>query len=200
MRKLPIARGKYPVPWFVAEINGEYDFRVIGPGKIDKALLFKLCWVCGEPLGGFKAFTIGPMCSVNRISAEPPSHRDCAIFSARYCPFLSQPQMERRKTKLPPAKDPAGIMLERNPGATLVWVTKSFEIRKDWRTDGILFHIGDPTEVLWFAKGREATRDEVLESINSGLPTLQEMAEQDGPRAVEHLTRQTEAAMKLVPA
>lgn len=27
-------------------------------------------------------FVVGPMCELNRISGEPPSHRECAEFSA----------------------------------------------------------------------------------------------------------------------
>jgi hypothetical protein len=37
-----------------------------------------------------------------------------------------------------------------------------------------LFRIGEPTSVAWYAEGRPATRKEVLVSIDSGLPLLQE--------------------------
>jgi hypothetical protein len=35
------------------------------------------------------SFVVGPMCGINRNSAEPPSHKECAQWSARNCPFLS---------------------------------------------------------------------------------------------------------------
>src|SRR5262245_2742625 len=90
MRKLPLHRG-YPVPWFVEWIEGVPDFRIMDGRKLVRAVKEKRCWVCGELMGSYLAFTIGPMCAVNRISAEPPSHRECASFSARGCPFLTRP-------------------------------------------------------------------------------------------------------------
>jgi hypothetical protein len=95
MAKRPISDRGFPVPWFVAKINGIWDFRAIEPGRIARAYNKNLCWLCGEPLGKFVAFVIGPMCSINRISSEPPSHRDCAEYAVRACPFLTQPRAAR---------------------------------------------------------------------------------------------------------
>jgi hypothetical protein len=39
-----------------------------------------------------------------------------------------------------------------------------------------------------------------MESIESGLPILQEMAERDGPDAVAELKQMYDRAMELVPA
>src|SRR4051794_7295681 len=86
----------------------------------------KRCWVCGEPLGAFKTFVIGPMCAINRTSAEPPSHRECAEFSARTCPFLTKPRMRRNEKALPEERTCLGFMIERNPGVTLLWITKKY--------------------------------------------------------------------------
>src|SRR5215467_3774641 len=90
MLALPIDGRGYPVPWFVAWIRGEPDFRVIKPGGAEIAYHRNLCWLCGQRLGTYKTFVIGPMCTLNRVSAEPPSHRDCAEFAAKACPFLTQ--------------------------------------------------------------------------------------------------------------
>lgn len=204
IRTLPRNKAGYPVPDFVAWIDREPDFRVIKPGGILRALHLNLCWVCGCSFlrQEDRAFVIGPMCAVNRVSAEPPSHRDCAVFSARYCPFLSTPQMTRRDRHKPEgAVVPAGISIPRNPGVALVWVTgyKSWKTRSDG-DGGTLFDIGDPKEALWFARGREATREEVLASIDSGLPILAGMAEQDGPDAVAELEAMHERALAYVPA
>src|SRR5262245_17927108 len=97
MARLPISPAGYPVPWFVATIKGEPDFRVIGPDKIARAVRADLCWLCGQTLGRFKAFVGGPMCAVNRTSAEPPSHRECAEYAVRACPFLTRPRMRRNE-------------------------------------------------------------------------------------------------------
>jgi hypothetical protein len=187
-----------PVPWFVAWIDGAPDFRVIGPGKIPEAVMDKRCWVCGQRLGKYLSFVIGPMCAVNRISGEPASHRDCAIYAARACPFLSTPKMHRNEKGLPGEVCPAaGIPSARNPGVTLVWITKSFKVLQV--NNGVLFKLGEPVGTLWFSEGREASRQEILHSIETGLPSLAELAKQDGPAAVKELERQTREALSLVP-
>jgi len=198
---LPRDKHGRPVPWFVAWIDGLPDFRVIGAGNIVRAVNHRLCWVCGGPLGVHKAFVLGPMCAVNRNTAEPPSHLDCAVYSAKACPFLTTPHMRRRETGKPEdAANPAGLMIERNPGVALVWVTRRFRIWPEPDRRSALFEPGDPSQVLWFAQGREATRDEVMASIDSGLPLLREIAAEQGPEAEAALDRQLADALKYVPA
>lgn len=188
----------YPVPWFVAWIDGVPDFRVIEAGKLEEARRFDLCWICGKRRGRYGSFVIGPMCAVNRVSAEPPSHHDCAVYAARACPFLTTPGMRRRDTRMPEgATEPAGEMIRRNPGVALVWTSRS------WRAfsadGGVLWNIGKPTSTEWFAHGQEATRAEVIKSIDTGLPLLREMAEKDGPVAVRQLERQYQETLRLLP-
>jgi hypothetical protein len=195
----PTNAAGYIVPWFVAWIDGVPDFRVIDSPKINIAVTQRRCWLCGEPLGAYLAFVIGPMCAINRVSSEPPSHRDCAEYAAQACPFLTKPHMRRREDRLPEHREAAGIGLKRNPGVALVWITKSYRLLHP-PTGGVLFTVGDPIETRWFAEGREATRDEVLASIDSGLPLLREPAEADGPDAVAALERMHRAALDLVPA
>jgi hypothetical protein len=195
--KLPVDRRGYPVPWFVAWINGEPEFRTMDGGKLVLAVRDRRCWVCGQPLGSFLAFTIGPMCAVNRVSAEPPSHRECAEFSAIACPFLTRPHMRRRENDLPAeATSAAGVTIARNPGVALVWVTKSYRVRR--APGGYLFEIGDPREILTFAEGRAATVEEIRASVDSGLPILLDIAQQDGPHAVLALEKQTAVARRLL--
>lgn len=199
MSRLPRNKAGYVVPWFVAFIDGVPDFRVIRAGGIIEAVRDDKCWLCGDRLGRNVAFVIGPMCAVNRTSAEPPSHRDCAEYAAQVCPFLTNPKMVRRDNHKPEdATAPAGTMLTRNPGVALVWVTRNW---RPFRVDnGILFYVGDPEATEWYAHGREATRDEVLASIESGLPLLHAEAEAEGPDSVAALRRMTERALQVVPA
>jgi hypothetical protein len=139
------------------------------------------------------------MCAVNRVSPEPPSHLECAIYSARACPFLTTPQMVRRDRGIPEGTvDPAGIMLRRNPGVALVWSSRSW--RSFWVPGGELVDVGDPTSVRWFTEGRPATRAEVLASIGSGMPLLRAEAERDGERALAELDRMHGVALGLVPS
>jgi hypothetical protein len=191
-----------PTPWFVhRDEDGAPEFRVIRRGGIIDALRFDWCWVCGQPRGRHAAFVIGPMCALNRVSAEPPSHLPCAIYSALACPFLSTPNMTRRERGLPEGTtEPAGHMIRRNPGVALVWSTRTWStFRTGPGPADLLFDIGEPTATRWFTEGRDATRAEVLASIDSGLPLLREQAERDGPDAVAALDRMHTAALRLVP-
>jgi hypothetical protein len=137
------------------------------------------------------------MCAVNRVSAEPPSHLDCAIYAAQACPFLANPNMVRRERGLVEMGrvEPAGVMITRNPGVALVWSTRTWAPFK--APGGALFNIGDPTAVRWYAHGRVATRDEVLAAIDAGLPALREIAEAEGAGA--QLDGELARALELVP-
>jgi len=189
----------YPVPWFVAWVNGEPEFRAADQRNLVLAIKERRCWVCGSPISGPVTFVIGPMCAINRTSAEPPSHMTCAVFSAKACPFLSMPKAHRRESNLPPeAVDPAGEMIRLNPGVTLLWTCKGYGIVQV--ENGVLFELRDPIDVQWFCEGRGATRDEIMASIDGGLPILQGMAEQESPDAVAELQRMVKRGLKLVPA
>lgn len=190
----------YPVPWFVAWENGKPEFRAMDGRKLRRAVLEHLCWVCGQGLGGFRSFVLGPMCTVNRLSAEPPGHRDCAVFSARACPFLSKPQMTRRENDLPAeVSDPAGGFLKHNPGACAVWTAVRHGYAIERHGDGILFRLtSEPTSVDWFTEGRPATREEIETAIARGLPRLEALC-RPGTDDGAKLARQVERARKYLP-
>jgi hypothetical protein len=204
MARLPHDKHGRPVPWFVAWIDGVPDFRVIKPGAIGLATTAKSCWVCGmlfarqEP----RTFVIGPMCVVNLNTAEPPCHRECAAYSARACPFLATPNMSRRDRHLPEGvSDPPGEFLRRNPGVACVWGAKyNSTLVEKQPQGGVLFKLFPvPVFVEWYAHGRAATRTEVIDSINSGMPGLREMAADQGEGARAMLSRAYEDALALVP-
>jgi len=206
MARLPLDRHGRPVPWFAAWVDGQPDFRVASGAKLVEALRFKLCWVCGQRVGRFVSFVIGPMCAVNRVTAEPGCHRECAIFSATACPFLARPTMRRRESGLPEDRiDAGGETIEHNPGVALVYVTrgwKPFRVPAGMGHDGVLIDLGEPTQTLWYAHGRDATRAEVMASIESGMPLLRRAAEQDPDDpvgAVAALAAQYVVAMRYVP-
>ena len=200
---LPKNRAGYPIPKFVAIIDGVPDFRCIRPEAPGEAWRYRKCWICGGPLGKFSAFVVGPMCAINRVSSEPPSHRDCAVYAATACPFLTNPDAKRRDGNMPGDKiPPPGVFIERNPGVTLVWTTVSptrFKV-----SNGYLFDIGDPVDAAWFARGRAATRAEVLASIDSGLPAIHaeidSKPELDRWLARAHLAQAHVDTLALVPA
>lgn len=214
MRMLPLDRRGYPVPWFVAWLRldgteckpgeGTPDFRVIGSQKIVRAVRERRCWLCGLPLGSHLAFVIGPMCAVNRINSEPPSHRDCARFALQACPFLSNPNMRRNeRIDLPPGSlDAPGLHLDRNPGVMAMWITRTYRLV---HVDGIvgnpgtLFELGTPSGVEWWAKGQPAKRVDVEAALHSGLSILKEQAERDGLDAVKLLAQRVDDVGKYLP-
>jgi hypothetical protein len=197
MMDLPVNKAGYVVPWFVQWIDGEPDFRIMDAAKLNKAAHKSLCWLCGRPLVRMATFVIGPMCAVNRTSAEPPCHYPCAVYAARVCPFLTRPQMVRREHGMPTDKvAPPGVMLTRNPGVTLLWTT--LQVTAYQHGGGLLFDIGEPRRTEWYCQGRAATAEEIMASVDSGLPALRKVAEAESPDAVAELDRRYQQVAAMV--
>jgi hypothetical protein len=138
------------------------------------------------------------MCVVNRVTSEPPSHRACAEFAAKACPFLIHPRQKRDMKGMIDNPVVAGVMIPRNPGAVCLYQTAK---AKPFRAgDGVLFQLGSPIRIDWYAQGRAATRAEIEASIEAGLPLLAAEARKEGLEAVRELARMHEAAMRLLPA
>jgi hypothetical protein len=199
MARLPISLTGFPVPKFVHWENGVPDFRVIEPGFVAKCFNARLCWLCGQPMGKFLTFVIGPMCAINRVSSEPPSHRECALYAVQACPFLSQPRMRRNEKDMPEDGYTAGNAVMHNPGVSLVYTTHGYHPVSDGR-GGTLFELDKPVACEFYRERQLASRDEVLGAINKGLPILKDMAQSEGREAVDELNRRIRDAMELVPS
>lgn len=163
LRHLPIDHRGYPVPWFVEWVDGKPEFRAMDQQKFARAIRERRCWVCGDVLGKHLAFVIGPMCAVNRTSAEAPCHHECAVWSACHCPFLSRPQMVRREDEVTACAQRGDASIDRNQGCAGVWTTMRYMVFKapGASATGYLIEMGLPEKVEWFAEGRAATREEV---------------------------------------
>lgn len=194
----------FPVPKFVAWIDGEPDFRIIKPGWINECVSQNKCWLCGAYLGRHLAFCIGPMCALNRTNSEPPSHYECARFAARNCPFLTRPMAKRNDRDMPEESVHApGGPIMRNPGLCCIYVTKTY---KPFRTDGgngtnpgLLFELGEPERLEFWREARPATREEVDHSVSTGLVHLWEVARKyDGPAGEAELQRQIDRFNRLL--
>lgn len=195
---LPVDHRGFPVPWFVAWIDGKPDHRVADMKKFWPAINESRCWICGDPLGRHKAFLLGPMCAITRTISEPPAHLECARFAAQACPFLAIPEKRRRAAGLPADATMSDNGTRRNPGAILLWVTNSYTVMHDPGGPGYLLKIGEPTSLYGYYEGRPATRAEVMASINSGLPILQASADCEGPAASNRLAAMLRDAVALV--
>jgi hypothetical protein len=205
MRELPVSRQGYPVPFFVArETAPDWDFRVVRPDTFVKCVRQHLCWICGQTMGTKKAFVVGPMCVITRTSAEPPCHLSCAEYAAIACPFLAQPRMKRNEVDLPEGHQlPAGEAIMRNPGVSAVLVTRGLKIFNDGNGRALV-QMGRPDEVKWYAQRRAATRKEVMDSIESGLPLLFEQCQNeksamDKVNAHRELSQRVTETMRWVP-
>ena len=97
-------------------------------------------------------------------------------------------------------------MIERNPGVALVWTSRTFRpftvaARPELGAQaGVLFDVGEPEAMRWYARGRDATAREIITSITSGLPALREVAELEGPAAVAELEAKAAAVLDQLSA
>jgi hypothetical protein len=202
MKHLPIDERGYPVPWFVhVKEDGIPEFRMMNFSKFVRAIREKLCWVCGHRLGVHQSFVLGPMCTITRTTQEPPSHLDCAQWSAKACPFLTNPNMKRREDDFTREAEQSihqpGCPIKRNPGSIAVWTTREYRPFSDG-SGGVLLRVGDPEHVTWWREGRAASRREALESIESGLPILY-AADNNDPKAVAEINARFLAMQHLLP-
>ncbi len=163
MRDLPVdPERQLVVPWFVAWLDGKPEFRAMDGVKWIRAIREHLCWVCGERLGVWQIFVMGPMCGITRTTPEPPCHQECARWSARHLPEAM--------------------------GVTLLWTTRRFEILEDGAGKPLI-HIGDAESVEWWAEGRQSTREEVDHAVDTGMPFVAEMAKGDRAKVMVDLMR-----------
>lgn len=79
-----------PVLFTTFWVDGVPDFRAGDPDKIRRAVMERLCGVCGRDLGEYVWFIGGPKSlEQSSLFSDPAMHRSCAEFSISVCPFLS---------------------------------------------------------------------------------------------------------------
>jgi hypothetical protein len=172
MRLLPLDPRGYPIPWFVAYIDGKPDFRVMDPDKLEKAYQHGFCWICGGPLMARKCFVLGPMCTIQAVSEEPPSHLDCALYAVRACPFIVLPNAKRRLSagsNAPSGTKIVATVIDANPGMYAIWIARRYTVQRPPRP---LFGLTDCTGIYWYKAGREATAIEALTALHTAYATL----------------------------
>lgn len=197
--RLPRDHRGYPVPFFVEWLNGKPEFPLFDPHKWRRCVKQRLCWICGDKLGRHLAFAVGPMCTINRVSSEPPQHRECAEYALKVCPFLINPAMRRVPTaKYGEVKAPGGIMFEGNPGVMALWLTPSYSIIRT--PTGPIISMEEPSGVEWFTRGRTATPAEAAEAFKAGAARLLVAADREaGEAGIVELVRLLIPARKLLP-
>jgi hypothetical protein len=165
MRSLPRDFRGHPIPWFAwVGDDGRALVTVLDQEKWRRAVKNGLCWICGEPLGPYKTFVLGPINVITRTTTEPPSHLSCAKYAVRGCPFLSDPARVRRPIperyiEPDPVIGHDGKRPAPNPGVFALWTTRSYEL--GWLRDRLAISIGDPVRITWWSRGRQATKTEI---------------------------------------
>ena len=186
-----------PVPYFVTWGDGKPDFRVVNAVKMLECYQLKLCFICGLKLGTYQCFVIGPMSAVQRVSAEPPSHYECAHYAVQVCPFLAMPNKGYRDADLPDGTSTDSRIPTHNPGVTAIWVTKSYD--PFVQADGLLFRLGYPERVEWYREGRPASRSEVVGAFEYGAGRFYQIAEEEHPEAAQRFEADFEKAKHYWP-
>lgn len=197
---LPVDPRGFPVPWFVSWHGDQPNFPVISAQKLGQAWTEELCWVCGQKLGSFRIWVIGPQCVLERACPEPPCHLECAEFAAKHCPFLASPLARRA----PQHDDIQNFGRAKNAstlhtGVVALWVTKGRGAKPIKAGGGILFALEEPSRVNWYANGRPATREDVTGALAAAMPILLETAQAEGANAVAELRRRSDRTDRWLP-
>jgi hypothetical protein len=131
------------------------------------------CWICGQPMGAYKAFVFGPASAIARSSYEPPSHRDCARYAMQVCPYLINPK-HTHITEKGYVPKPGEVVLPDvqpgNPGLGVIWITRGYGIEhRDPSRAVCIFTPEEPVYVELWKEGRKATYKEAAEAINKAV-------------------------------
>ena len=99
--RLPVDERGYPIPFFVAYVDGVPDFRIVDHPKVVDAALKQKCFICGDKLGQHFFFATGPRSAILMKTNHGPSHKECIEYSLSACPFILYPNVQRRRAALP---------------------------------------------------------------------------------------------------
>ncbi|WP_443750333.1 hypothetical protein [Asticcacaulis solisilvae] len=200
MRTLPLDERGIPVPWFVDWPGGKPDFRIVDGRKLIDGWKQDLCWICGQRLFAFRAWIIGPVSLINRCTAEPPAHPECARTALTHCPFLSNPEMKRNKAALPVRQSGGGELVEHNSGLSCAWITKGRGGEMINPGNGLMFRIFEPHTVEWFRNGTRAGAEDVHAGFEDAARRLRDSDRRHGPAALHNLEGRISACARWLPA
>ena len=89
-----------PIPFIVyRDIEGNAHFSINNVAAVDIVLAEKLCGLCGQPLKPGQFWLIGGPASSfleDGMYIDPPTHEECARYSAQVCAFLAAPNYAKR--------------------------------------------------------------------------------------------------------
>jgi len=182
LRGRPVYNG-YVVPFFVSWYlpdgskvnertpNAKPNFPIIDMDRAQICRKRNACWICGKQLGTYRWFVMGPGSAITRTALEPPSHRDCAKYAVRVCPFMLNPNKQINNNAARNAVvELIGSVPPDNPGVSVLWATKSYDLLPVDPSRGIFYYRPhEPDVVEFWREGRHATRAEIDAAIDRSL-------------------------------
>jgi ferredoxin len=135
---------KLPIPYSaLRREDGTGDFIVTDSKRVEACARYKLCGVCGKPLGYWIAFLGGPASADPEAGAytDPPMHEACAEAALQLCPYIAHPRVQRRSPLAGVATaEPAGWMEDKNPDGWVMVITRGFRVKRerDQRTGDLI--------------------------------------------------------------
>lgn len=124
----------YVIPWSVViKPDGTPDFRVIDTAKSRRALVYRLCHMCGTPHNDDMAFIGGPVSAKSHAYIDGPTHIDCAHYALQVCPFLAAPSFGYAKAvKAIPGFKMSTIteMAMTRPAMFVMGVSRTYEVEQ----------------------------------------------------------------------
>lgn len=125
----------YPIPFFVAYVDGKPNFRYQDARKRDICLAQRKCAICGKKLRKDFSYVItGPLGLQNKIVSDAPMHRVCAEFSLAACPHMYYEKAERKES----GGDPH--VLRNKPNLFLIKIDK-YKVSRDSNNTYIHFRV-----------------------------------------------------------
>lgn len=116
LRTRPKDRRGYPIAYIVVQAkDGTPIFTTNDYAKVQECVRKRLCGLCGKKMKGGMWFIGGKRCftDYNGAFLDPPSHRECAEYALKVCPYLAAPSYAGRiDDKLPKGVElPAGLRI-----------------------------------------------------------------------------------------
>ena len=126
--RLPRDRRGYPIFATIVQPednDGEPDFAVLDPLRVARCVRDRLCGVCGEVLGYWIAFIGGDLCLKNPLFPFP-MHPECARYSTRACPHLSNPRAKYRPVPAGKAVSVNRLVDDRRPSELFLFTSRRY--------------------------------------------------------------------------
>lgn len=154
MKALPLDHRGYPIPKFAhIDSEGKPHFDICADDIHVRLVIPGMCFICGQPLGRHRFFIGGPISAKSHYFNDGPSHRECAIFSLKACPFLANrnfTHMTENTKKHIPKKINTAVSTERPPATALI---ECRYYRVTSVSGNIVIEAGEYEGIEWFCDG-----------------------------------------------